>query len=125
MKPHSVVDLQLKHMWLFHSPFLYNPSVPVKPHWIYNLIILISTLAFFLLPMLIISILYLLIGLHLHRERVIATVDTSRTFGPGSISTPNKQKLSKRNLQVTKMLCRCHFGSFFSLVLSVTRRYLE
>lgn len=91
--------------------------MPVKPD-IYKVIILISTLVFFLLPMLVISILYLLIGLHLHRERVIATVDTRRSFGPGSISTPNKQKLSKRNLQVTKMLCRCHFGSFLSLVLS-------
>lgn len=127
MKPHGVVDLQLKHVWLFHTgnnPFLYNPSVLVKPHWIYKVIILISTLVFFLLPMLVISILYLLIGLHLHRERMISTVDSRRSFGPGSISTPNKQKLSKRNLQVTKMLCRCNFGSFLSLVSSVTRQYL-
>uniref|UniRef100_A0A3B3VFG7 Neuromedin U receptor 1 n=1 Tax=Poecilia latipinna TaxID=48699 RepID=A0A3B3VFG7_9TELE len=61
----------------------------VKPAWMYNMIILISTLVFFALPLLIISILYLLIGLQLHREKVRNTV----------------ARLSKRNLQVTKMLC--------------------
>ncbi|XP_031710910.1 neuromedin-U receptor 1-like [Anarrhichthys ocellatus] len=75
----------------------------IKPTWIYNLIILISTLTFFLLPMLIISILYLLIGLGLRRERMMTVVDTS--FGPETLSRSHKQKLRKRNLQVTKMLC--------------------
>ncbi|XP_029310012.1 neuromedin-U receptor 1-like [Cottoperca gobio] len=73
-----------------------------KPTWMYNLIILISTLAFFLLPMLIISILYLIIGLWLHRERMTTLVTS---FGSESLSSSHKQKLSKRNLQVTKMLC--------------------
>ncbi|XP_074543928.1 neuromedin-U receptor 1-like [Halichoeres trimaculatus] len=69
----------------------------VKP--MYNLIILISTLLFFLLPVLIISILYLLIGLRLHRERA------NTAAGPrGSLSKSHKEKLSKRNMQVTKML---------------------
>ncbi|XP_030607398.1 neuromedin-U receptor 1-like [Archocentrus centrarchus] len=77
----------------------------VKPTWMYNLIILISTLVFFLLPMLIISILYLLIGLRLRRERVMTVVDTNCSFGPESISSSNKQRLSRRNVQVTKMLC--------------------
>ncbi|XP_047444586.1 neuromedin-U receptor 1-like [Mugil cephalus] len=77
----------------------------VMPMWMYNLIILISTLVFFLLPMLIISILYLLIGLSLHRERMITVVDTNNSFRPESLSRSHKQKLSKRNLQVTKMLC--------------------
>ncbi|KAK9538928.1 hypothetical protein VZT92_004069 [Zoarces viviparus] len=75
----------------------------IKPTWIYNLIILISTLTFFLLPMLIISILYLLIGLGLRRERMMTVVDTS--FGPEALSRSHKQKLRKRNMQVTKMLC--------------------
>uniref|UniRef100_A0A3Q3L198 G-protein coupled receptors family 1 profile domain-containing protein n=1 Tax=Mastacembelus armatus TaxID=205130 RepID=A0A3Q3L198_9TELE len=39
--------------------------------WMYNLIILISTVVFFLLPMLTISMLYLLIVLQLHREQVL------------------------------------------------------
>ncbi|XP_041848192.1 neuromedin-U receptor 1-like [Melanotaenia boesemani] len=77
----------------------------VRPTWIYNLIILISTLAFFVLPMLIISILYLLIGLQLHRERVMTVMGTDRSFGPESVTKSHKQKLSKRTVQVTKMLC--------------------
>ncbi|XP_034742928.1 neuromedin-U receptor 1 [Etheostoma cragini] len=73
----------------------------IKPIWMYNLIILISTLAFFLLPMLIISILYLLIGLQLYREKMITVVDTGCSFGPEGLSRSH----SKRNLQVTKMMC--------------------
>lgn len=78
----------------------------------YNLIILISTLVFFLLPMLIISVLYLLIGLRLRRERVMTEVDANCSFGSESISSLHRQRLSKRNVQVTKMLCRCYFGTF-------------
>ncbi|XP_040911459.1 neuromedin-U receptor 1-like [Toxotes jaculatrix] len=77
----------------------------VKPTWMYNLIILISTVVFFLLPMLIISVLYLLIGLRLHREGIMTMVDTRCSFGPESLSRSHEQKLSKRNVQVTKMLC--------------------
>uniref|UniRef100_A0A7N6AXW0 G-protein coupled receptors family 1 profile domain-containing protein n=1 Tax=Anabas testudineus TaxID=64144 RepID=A0A7N6AXW0_ANATE len=77
----------------------------IKPTWMYNLIILISTLVFFLLPMVTISILYLLIGLQLRRERVVTVVDARCSFGSGSLSQPRIQKLGKRNMQVTKMLC--------------------
>ncbi|XP_061654048.1 neuromedin-U receptor 1-like [Phyllopteryx taeniolatus] len=77
----------------------------VKPKWMYNLIILISTLVFFILPMLIISILYLLIGLHLYKERILTMVEDRCSFGPESLSRSHKHKLNKRNLQVTKMLC--------------------
>lgn len=76
----------------------------VKPIQTYNLIILISTLLFFLLPMLIISILYLLIGLQLHREKANTMVNPRGGFGPESLSKTHKKKLSKRNMQVTKML---------------------
>uniref|UniRef100_A0A8C6VVB1 Neuromedin U receptor 1 n=1 Tax=Nothobranchius furzeri TaxID=105023 RepID=A0A8C6VVB1_NOTFU len=77
----------------------------VKPTWMYKLIILISTLVFFVLPMFIISILYLLIGLRLHREKIITVVGANPSFGTDSLSKSHKQRLSKRNLQVTKMLC--------------------
>ncbi|XP_060940022.1 neuromedin-U receptor 1-like [Limanda limanda] len=77
----------------------------VKPTWMYNLIILISTLVFFLLPMLVISVLYLLIGLQLRREKIMTVANTTRSFGEESVSRSSKQKLSKRNVQVTKMLC--------------------
>ncbi|KAK2822119.1 hypothetical protein Q5P01_022184 [Channa striata] len=77
----------------------------VKPTWLYNLIILISTLVFFLLPMLVISILYMLIGLRLRRERMLTVADIRCSFGPESLSVSHQQKLNKRNIQVTKMLC--------------------
>lgn len=75
----------------------------------YNLIILVTTVAFFLLPMLAISVLYLLIGLRLHRERAMTAGDGGCSFGPGGLSAAHKQRMSKRNTQVTKMLCRCRF----------------
>ncbi|KAI4810025.1 hypothetical protein KUCAC02_018875 [Chaenocephalus aceratus] len=75
----------------------------MKPTWVYNLIILISTFVFFLLPMMIISILYLIIRVRLQRDRLMTVVDTS--FGPESLSRSHKQKLSRRNVQVTNMLC--------------------
>ncbi|KAM8851373.1 neuromedin-U receptor 1-like [Spinachia spinachia] len=68
----------------------------IKP-LIYKWIIQISTLAFFLLPMLIISVLYLLIGLRLRSEKM-----NTSSLGPERL--PYGQKLSQRNLQVTKML---------------------
>nr|BAU94245.1 neuromedin U receptor 2 [Takifugu rubripes] len=77
----------------------------VKPTWVYNLIILVTTVAFFLLPMLVISVLYLLIGLRLHSERVMTEVDGGCGFGPGGLTASHNKKMSKRNLQVTKMLC--------------------
>lgn len=83
----------------------------------YNLIILISTLAFFALPLLIISILYLLIGLQLHREKVRNMVAANDSLGPDGLSRSHKQRLSKRNLQVTKMLCGC-FLQFFTKLLN-------
>lgn len=109
----------LYHTGIFSFPVisLFPSSAVVKPTWMYNLIILISTLVFFLIPMLAISVLYLLIGLQLHRERVMTMVDTRCSFGPESLSASHKEKLSKRNLQVTKMLCRCHFSPVFSELL--------
>lgn len=80
----------------------------VRPTWIYNLIILVTTVTFFLLPMLVISILYLLIGLQLHRER-LAAADGRCSFAPGDLSEAHNQRMSKRNLQITRMLCRCGF----------------
>ncbi|XP_041659528.1 neuromedin-U receptor 1-like, partial [Cheilinus undulatus] len=76
----------------------------VKPPWMYNRIILISTLVFFLLPMLIISILYLLIGLQLHREKLMTVMDSRSSCEPESLSMAHQKKMSKRNMQVTKML---------------------
>ncbi|XP_029970990.1 neuromedin-U receptor 1-like [Salarias fasciatus] len=71
---------------------------------IYNWVILVSTLVFFLLPMLVISVLYLLIGLRLRRERLEASADAG-CFGPEGVSGSNRRRLSRRNVQITKMLC--------------------
>uniref|UniRef100_A0A667ZAD7 Neuromedin U receptor 1 n=1 Tax=Myripristis murdjan TaxID=586833 RepID=A0A667ZAD7_9TELE len=57
----------------------------VKPRWIYNLTIQVTTLLFFVLPMLTISVLYMLIGLQLKQEMMI-------------------QQQKVRRQQVTKML---------------------
>ncbi|KAM9718952.1 neuromedin-U receptor 1-like [Menidia menidia] len=89
----------------FGREFPQSAICHVKSRRIYNLIILISTVAFFMLPMLIISILYLLIGLQLRREKVITLLGTDRSFGPESVSRSHRQRLNKRNVQVTKMLC--------------------
>ncbi|KAL2090208.1 hypothetical protein ACEWY4_014896 [Coilia grayii] len=64
----------------------------VRPRWLYNLLIQVTTLLFFLLPMLTISVLYLLIGLRLHQEKMLEVA-----------LTPSQQQKARRQ-QVTKML---------------------
>uniref|UniRef100_A0A667YD28 Neuromedin U receptor 1 n=1 Tax=Myripristis murdjan TaxID=586833 RepID=A0A667YD28_9TELE len=78
---HGVVMLPPK----FGREFPQSAICLVKPTWMYNLIILVTTVFFFLLPMLIISVLYLLIGLRLHRERVMSMVEATSSFGPESV----------------------------------------
>ncbi|KAJ0059405.1 hypothetical protein NL108_016932 [Boleophthalmus pectinirostris] len=75
----------------------------LKPTWMYKLTILISALAFFVLPVLVMGALYLLIGLTLYRERGMR--DPSAMLGVDSVSESHMQRLGRRNLQVTKMLC--------------------
>uniref|UniRef100_A0A4W5QFV1 Neuromedin U receptor 1 n=1 Tax=Hucho hucho TaxID=62062 RepID=A0A4W5QFV1_9TELE len=50
----------------------------VKPMWMYNLIIQVTTLVFFLMPMLTITVLYLRIGLQLRMERGMQGVGTGQ-----------------------------------------------
>ncbi|XP_036442849.1 neuromedin-U receptor 1 [Colossoma macropomum] len=76
----------------------------VKPRWMYNLIIQITTLIFFLLPMLTLSVLYLLIGLRLRRERMLQALqaaDGPQQDGYGGV---RGQQQKARRQQVTKML---------------------
>lgn len=96
-------------------------SAVVQPTWVYNLIILVTTVAFFLLPMLVISVLYLLIGLRLHSERAMTAADGGCGLGPGGLTASHKKKMSQRNLQVTKMLCRCHFPPVLRVRSSVSK----
>ncbi|XP_076880284.1 neuromedin-U receptor 1 [Brachyhypopomus gauderio] len=73
----------------------------VKPRWMYNLIIQITTLLFFLLPMLTISVLYMLIGLQLKRERMLQTKASPE---PDNCCHERSLQQKTRRQQATKML---------------------
>ncbi|XP_028833533.1 neuromedin-U receptor 1 [Denticeps clupeoides] len=75
----------------------------VRPTWIYNLLVQVTALVFFLLPMLTISVLYLLIGLRLYRERVL--VPQVVEINIEAVCSHQNYLKSGRHRQVTKMLC--------------------
>lgn len=77
----------------------------VKPLWMYNLTIQVTTLLFFALPMLIISVLYMLIGLQLKREKMNTAVEAKSGFRQESFCNVRTQQQKARRRQVTKMLC--------------------
>lgn len=79
----------------------------VRPRWEYNLLIQLTTLLFFLLPMLTLSVLYLLIGLQLRRERTLQALEGkfTHTHQGGSHTHARAQQQRARRRQVTKMLC--------------------
>lgn len=74
----------------------------VKPRLTYNLIIQITTIVFFFLPMGTISILYLLIGLQLKKEKMLEALG-AKSSGDSDYHRVRGQKKVKRR-QVTKML---------------------
>ncbi|NXK52968.1 NMUR1 protein, partial [Chauna torquata] len=74
----------------------------VKPRLTYNLIIQITTIVFFFLPMGTISVLYLLIGLQLKKEKMLEAVG-AKSSGDSDCPSVRRQKKVKRR-QVTKML---------------------
>ncbi|XP_041753095.2 neuromedin-U receptor 1-like [Coregonus clupeaformis] len=76
----------------------------VKPMWMYNLIIQVTTLVFFLIPMLTITTLHLRIGLQLSMERGMQGVGTGQGFGPDSHCSVLRHQQRARHQQVTKML---------------------
>ncbi|XP_003209200.1 neuromedin-U receptor 1 [Meleagris gallopavo] len=73
----------------------------VKPRLTYNLIIQITTIVFFFLPMGTISILYLLIGLQLKKEKMLEALG-AKSSGDTNYHRVRGQKVKRR--QVTKML---------------------
>ena len=80
--------------------------VPLSPQW-YNLTIQVTTLVFFVLPMLTISVLYLLIGLHLQREKMLQVFEAkSGSSGQESFCNVRRKQQKARHRQVTKMLCK-------------------
>ncbi|NXL88707.1 NMUR1 protein, partial [Alectura lathami] len=74
----------------------------VKPRLTYNLIIQVTTIVFFFLPMATISILYLLIGLQLKKEKMLEALG-AKSSGDSDYHSARGQKKVKRR-QVTKML---------------------
>nr|XP_020452232.1 neuromedin-U receptor 1 isoform X2 [Monopterus albus] len=76
----------------------------VKPRWMYNLIIQVTTLLFFILPMLTISVLYMLIGLQLKREKMCQELEAKSGSGQDSFCNVRTQQQKVRRRQVTKML---------------------
>lgn len=77
----------------------------LKPRWVYNLVIQVTTLLFFVLPMLTITAFYMLIGLRLRRERLQQTLEAKSQLGRDSFCNVRSRQLIARRQQVTKMLC--------------------
>uniref|UniRef100_A0A8C7WP54 Neuromedin U receptor 1a n=1 Tax=Oryzias sinensis TaxID=183150 RepID=A0A8C7WP54_9TELE len=76
----------------------------VKPRWIYNLTIQLTTFLFFILPVLTISVLYMLIGLQLKREKMHQALEAKSGFGQESFCNIRTRQQKIRRRQVTKML---------------------
>lgn len=87
----------------------------LKPLWIYNMVMQITTVCFFFVPMMVISVLYLVMGLHLGRERRQSSRSLAESCG--SSSTRRKMRGSGRRRQVNKMLCE------FGVLLCVFRKH--
>uniref|UniRef100_A0A8C6V3E1 Neuromedin U receptor 3 n=1 Tax=Neogobius melanostomus TaxID=47308 RepID=A0A8C6V3E1_9GOBI len=74
----------------------------LKPLWIYNMVMQITTVCFYFIPMVVISILYLVMGLHLSRDR-----SQRRETLDNGYSSHTRIKISVENgrrRQVIKML---------------------
>ncbi|XP_018418786.1 PREDICTED: neuromedin-U receptor 1 [Nanorana parkeri] len=76
----------------------------VRPRWIYNLVIQITTIFFFFLPMCTISVLYLLIGLQLKKEKMLQVLEAKSGGDGDSYQNVRLQQEKSRRRQVTKML---------------------
>lgn len=67
-----------------------------KPRWMYNLTIQVTTLLFFILPMLTISVFYLLIGLQLKREKMQQVLEEKSGTGQDSFCNIRTQQQKAR-----------------------------
>ncbi|XP_032369929.1 neuromedin-U receptor 2 [Etheostoma spectabile] len=69
----------------------------LKPLWIYNMVMQITTVCFYFVPMMVISVLYLVMGLHLRRER-------QQPSGNLGKNVQRKISANGRRRQINKML---------------------
>lgn len=77
----------------------------VKSRWMYNLVIQVTTIVFFFVPMGIISILYLLIGLQLRKEKMLEVLE-AKSGGSCDYQNVRLRQKKVRRRQVTNMLCK-------------------
>ncbi|XP_053160650.1 neuromedin-U receptor 1 [Hemicordylus capensis] len=75
----------------------------VKPRWMYNLVIQVTTIVFFFVPMGVISVLYLLIGLQLRKEKMLEALEAKAGSSCDYHNIRLQQKKIRRR-QVTNML---------------------
>ncbi|XP_054640669.1 neuromedin-U receptor 2 [Dunckerocampus dactyliophorus] len=74
----------------------------VKPLWIYNMLMQITTVCFFFVPMMVISVLYLVMGLHLVRERRRRSGNFGKKWRGDSRVKIHEE--GGRRMQIVKML---------------------
>lgn len=82
----------------------------VQPRTLYNLVVQTTTLLFFCLPMATISVLYLLVGLRLRRERLLLLQQEAKGRAIRVVRDSNTLRVQLQDRgrrQVTKMLCKC------------------
>ncbi|RXM92036.1 Neuromedin-U receptor 2 [Acipenser ruthenus] len=104
----AIPNTSLHGIYYFYLPTLEKIEesamcMLLKPRWIYNLVIQITTVFFYFIPMTIISVLYLMIGCRLNRERKFPVGKLGK-----NCSTKTSWKIhleSGRRRQITKMLC--------------------
>lgn len=83
----------------------------VRPLLFYKLVVQTIAVLFFCLPMVTISVLYLLIGLRLRRERMLLQEEEITGGEPAATRKTSRRRLQLRDRergQVTKMLCTWH-----------------
>lgn len=105
----AIPNTSLHGIYYFYLPTLEKIEesamcMLLKPRWIYNLVIQITTVFFYFIPMTIISVLYLMIGCRLNRERKFPVGKLGK-----NCSTKTSWKIhleSGRRRQITKMLCK-------------------
>uniref|UniRef100_H3AR61 Neuromedin U receptor 3 n=2 Tax=Latimeria chalumnae TaxID=7897 RepID=H3AR61_LATCH len=93
--------------------YLYLPSLEriedsaicilLKPRWIYNLVIQVTTVLFYVVPMTIISVLYILIGYRLNKEKKFPIGKLGKNCSSNTSWKIHLENGKRR--QITKMLC--------------------
>ncbi|XP_043916374.1 neuromedin-U receptor 1-like [Protopterus annectens] len=105
----AVPNTSLHGIYYLHIPSMGKieesaTCIPLKPKWIYNLVVQITTAAFYFAPVVIISVLYVRIGYQLNKERKFPIGKLSKNFS--SNTSWRIQLESSKRRQITKMLCK-------------------